>query len=139
MNSAVLLQGALFKAVQISVAAFFTLLVWAQTFVAGFTRLFGDPAALVKVQQARQIAVGQTALSGPEVAADEAAAAAVQQQQQQLECSLRQRAQQKQQQHGAEDACGSSGHVQPVHVFPQPELGEQLGHVSSSRSSSMSC
>jgi transcription initiation factor TFIID subunit TAF12 len=139
MNTAVL-QGVLFKAVQISVAAFFTLLVWVQTFVAGFGRLFGDPAALVKVQQARQAAVGLTALSGPEVAADEAAPAALQQQQQQqLESSLRQRAQQKQQQHGAEDACGSSGPVQPVHVFPQPELGEQLRHMSSSRSSSMYC
>lgn len=136
MNTAVL-QGALFKAVQISVAAFFTLLVWVQTFVAGFGRLFGDPAALVKVQQARQAAVGLTALSGPEVAADEDAPAALQQQQQQLESSLRQRAQQKQQQHGAEDACGSSRPVQPVHVFPQPELGEQLRHMSSSRSSSM--
>lgn len=125
-----LLTSLLFKIVQITVAAFFTLLVFAQTFLAGIERLFSEPAAKQKVDSARQQSC-PAAVVGDTCTADASSGHSPRRKQQHSD-GFRQRVAKQQQQQGddctAYDSITASpcpGSASPIHIFPQPELGEQ--------------
>jgi hypothetical protein len=128
-----LLSCLLFKLVQITVAAFFTLLVFAQTFLAGLGRLFGEPAAKQKVVSARQQQQGSAAVLGDKYTAEVPTIDPELHRQQQND-GIRHRASVSQQQQGDDCAAAYDGFTASpctgpggshIHIFPQPELGAQ--------------
>lgn len=115
-----------FKLVQTVVAAFFTVLVWIQTSIAFIGLCFNTPKALLTVQQARELAADKPRLQAAAAAALVAAGSGLQQH----AAGLRQRRLQDapqassidQDQLGPADPQGVT--PAPIHLFPEPELGE---------------
>jgi hypothetical protein len=123
-----------FKLVQTVVAAFFTLLVWAQTFVSLIERIFRHPPALLTVQQARQLAADKSQLQAAVATALAADDSSLQQSDANNADGLRQRRLPDACQHSSTKQ-GQEGHADqrvtstPIHVFPEPQLGESYSSL----------